>query len=217
MDLPSPVPVSIRLADATSDGAAVAAIYEPHVTTGLASFETLAPDATAMAGRIADALAWAPWLVAVDRVAPGTPVVGYAYAARHAERAGYRWAVNLSAYIDPAWQGQGVGRRLYDALVPILRLQGFLHAYAGIALPNPGSVRLHQAIGMRPVGTYARVGWKHGEWIDVAWLHMPLVADLPNPPAEPIALPDLLARPDQATLVMACLGAEPRGLVAEGS
>ena len=92
---------------------------------------------------------------------------------------------------------------LYDALLPNLRLQRFLNAYAGVALPNPGSVRLHEAIGMRPVATYERVGWKQGAWLDVMWLHMPLATAFPNPPPEPIALPDLMADPRAAARVHA--------------
>jgi phosphinothricin acetyltransferase len=199
--------LALCLADPGRDAAQVAAIYEPHVTTGLASFEDVAPDAAEMARRIARSASWAPWLVAVDPGVPGhEQVAGYAYAARHMERAGYRWDVNLSVYIAPEWQGQGLGRRLYDALVPILRLQRFLNAYAGIALPNPGSVRLHEAIGMRHLATYERVGWKHGAWLDVVWLHMPLSADLPNPPPEPIPLPELMTDPEAAARVHAILG-----------
>jgi phosphinothricin acetyltransferase len=199
--------LSLRLADPDQDAADVAAIYAPHVTVGLASFEDVTPDAAEMAARLTRMTSWAPWLVAVtpERSGGGEQVVGYAYASRHAERAGYRWDVDLSVYIAPAWQGQGLGRRLYDALVPVLRLQRFLHAYAGIALPNPASVRLHEAIGMRRVATYERVGWKRGAWLDVAWLHMPLVADLPNPPPEPIPLPELMADPTGAARVLTIL------------
>jgi phosphinothricin acetyltransferase len=199
--------LALRLADPARDAAQVAAIYEPHVTTGLASFEALPPDAAEMAERIARGLGWTPWVVAVTRGGAGSErIAGYAYAGRHMERAGYRWDVNLSVYIAPEWQGQGLGRRLYDALVPILRLQRFLNAYAGVALPNPGSVRLHEAIGMRPVATYERVGWKHGAWLDVVWLHMPLAADLPNPPPEPIPLPELMADPEAVAKVHSILG-----------
>jgi phosphinothricin acetyltransferase len=197
---------TLRLADPERDAAGIAAIYEPHVTAGLASFEAVAPDAAEMAGRVDRSARWAPWLVALaPGGAGGEQVAGYAYAARHAERAGYRWDVNLSVYIAPAWQGQGLGRRLYDALVPILRIQRFLNAYAGIALPNPASVRLHEAIGMRHLATYERVGWKQGAWLDVAWLHMTLVPDLPSPPPEPIPLPDLMADPAAASRVLATL------------
>ncbi len=196
----------LRLADPARDAAQVAAIYEPHVTTGLASFEVVPPDAAEMATRLAQSTRWAPWLVAMAPAGDeGGQVVGYACGARHMDRAGYRWDVNLSVYIAPAWQGRGLGRRLYDALLPILRIQGFLNAYAGITLPNPGSVRLHEAIGMRHLATYQRVGWKHGAWLDVAWLHMPLLPDLPNPPREPIPFPDLLADPAGAARVGAIL------------
>ena len=128
-----------------------------------------------------------PWLVATDEHGR---VVGYAYAGRHRERAAYRWSVDISAYIDPAWQGRGVGRRLYDALLAILRRQGFVNAFAGITLPNPASVALHEAIGMRRVGVFERVGYKSGAWHDVAWYGMRLV-EPPDPPSEPIPLPDL--------------------------
>jgi phosphinothricin acetyltransferase len=192
--MPSGLDRRLRIAYPERDGGDIAAIYEPHVTLGLASFEDVAPDTVEMADRVERTLRWTPWLVAVaPGMSGGERVLGYAYASRHMERAGYRWDVNLSVYIAPDRQGQGLGRRLYDALVPILRMQRFLNAYAGIALPNPGSVRLHEAIGMRHLATYERVGWKHGAWLDVMWLHMPLVADLPNPPPEPIPLPELMA------------------------
>ena len=198
---------ALRLADPHRDAAAVAGIYAPHVTEGLASFEAVAPDGDEMAGRIADRMSWSPWLVALDADGDTQRMAGYAYAGRHAERAGYRWDVDISVYVAPDRQGQGVGRRLYDALVPILRLQRFLNVYAGIALPNPGSVRLHEAIGMRHLATYPRVGWKHGVWLDVAWFHVPLAAELPSPPPEPIALPELLADPAGRAVVDRLLGA----------
>ena len=156
--------MNVRPADPDHDAAAVAAIYRPAIESTIASFEEPAPDAAVMAARMRTTLERYPWLVATD----DETVVGYAYAARHAERAGYRWSVNVSAYVDPAFQGRGIGRRLYDELLPILRRQRFVNAYAGIALPNPASVALHEAIGMRRIGIYERVGFKFGAWHDVA-------------------------------------------------
>ncbi len=74
--------------------------------------------------------------------------------------------------------------------------QGFLHAYAGITPPNPASLALHAAMGMTPVGTFERVGFKLGAWWSVTWLGVQLVPQLPTAPAEPIPLPVLLATPD---------------------
>ena len=124
----------VRLADPAIDAARVAEICRPAVETSLASFEEVAPDATQMASRIAATLERTPWLVAEE----GGSVIGYAYAAPHRERAGYRWSVNISVYVAPEGQRRGVGRRLYDELLAILRRQGFVNAYAGITLAESG-------------------------------------------------------------------------------
>jgi phosphinothricin acetyltransferase len=83
-------------------------------------------------------------------------------------------------------------------LLALLRRQGFVNVYAGIALPNDASVRLHEAIGMSLIGVYERVGFKLGAWRDVAWYGMRLVAPAAGPPAEPIPLAGLvdLSAPD---------------------
>jgi L-amino acid N-acyltransferase YncA len=191
----------IRLADPERDGPGVAAIYATSVTASVASFELEPPDPAEMAARIGRTLAWSPWLVAES----DGRLVGYAYATRHRERAGYRWAVDLSVYVAAARQGSGIGRRLYGALLPILRAQGFLHAYAGITPPNPASLALHAAIGMTPVGTFERVGYKLGSWWSVTWLGVQLVSELPTHPSEPIPLPALLATPEGGARVQAIL------------
>jgi phosphinothricin acetyltransferase len=180
--------VIVRLADPGRDAARVAEIYRPAVETSLATFEEVAPDATEMASRMAVTLKRTPWLVAEE----GGSVIGYAYAAPHRERAGYRWSVNISVYVAPEGQRRGVGRRLYDELLAILRRQGFVNAYAGITLPNPASVALHTAIGMRPVGRYDAVAFKAGAWHDTAWYQLRL-AEPQGTPAEPIPLPRLVA------------------------
>ena len=55
-------------------------------------------------------------------------------------------------------------------------------AFAGIALPNPSSVALHEAVGFTPIGIYRSVGFKHGSWHDVGWWQKTLQL-----PAQPIA------------------------------
>lgn len=178
--------LAIRLADPNLDADAVAAIYRPAVVSSIASFEERAPDADEMARRMRATLARTPWLVAVSDGA----VVGYGYAGPHRDRAGYRWSVDVSAYVHPDWRGRRVGRALYDDLVPRLVAQGFVNAYAGIALPNPASMALHESIGMRRIGVYERIGWKFGAWHDVAWYGLRL-SDPVGTPAEPIPLPEL--------------------------
>ena len=81
----------------------------------MASFEEIPPGSVEMAQRMRRTLARTPWLVAED---DGGAVVGYAYAGPHHQRPGYRWAVNISVYVAEAARGQGIGRRLYDELLP---------------------------------------------------------------------------------------------------
>ncbi|MGH2418106.1 MAG: GNAT family N-acetyltransferase [Candidatus Limnocylindria bacterium] len=180
--------IRMRLADPERDAKAVAAIYLPAVKTSAASFEEVPPDAGEMADRIRQTLLRTPWLVAEDPDAGG--VIGYSYAGPHHRRAGYRWSVDVSAYLHPEWRGRGIGRGLYDVLLPILRRQQFVNVFAGIALPNPASVALHEAIGMRRIGVYERVGYKFGAWHDVGWWGM-RITEPNDPPAEPIPLPEL--------------------------
>jgi L-amino acid N-acyltransferase YncA len=158
------VSVHIRLATAF-DGEAVAAIYRPVVVETAISFETAPPDRDEMARRIDETLTSYPWLVCeIDGVA-----AGYAYATRHRVRGAYQWSVDTSVYIADVHRRRGVGRGLYTSLFAILAAQGYFNAFAGIALPNPGSVGLHEAMGFEPIGVYHRVGYKLGQWHDVGW------------------------------------------------
>ena len=58
---------------------------------------------------------------------------------------------------------------LNDELLDRLRGDGIHTVLAGIALPNPASVRLHESVGFAHLGTMREVGRKLGCWIDVAW------------------------------------------------
>jgi phosphinothricin acetyltransferase len=168
--------VTVRQAT-PADAAACAAIYAPYVTDTAVSFEDVAPTAGEMAARIAAAVLW---LVLEDE----GRVVGYAYAGPFAPRAAYRWACEVSVYLERGRHRRGGGRALYEALLTGLRDRGYRMAVAGMTLPNPASEGLHRALGFEPVGTYRRIGYKHGAWHDVAWTQKAL-AEGDEPPAEP--------------------------------
>ncbi|MEZ5965682.1 MAG: N-acetyltransferase family protein [Planctomycetota bacterium] len=106
-----------------------------------------------------------PWLVAdVDGA-----FVGYAKASRWRERAAYARTVETTVYLGPGHHGRGVGRQLYGSLLDELCRRGFRTAIGGITLPNDGSVRLHEGLGFRHVGTFRNVGHKFGRWHDVGF------------------------------------------------
>ena len=170
--------VRIRLATA-ADAAAIRAIYAPHVEESAVSFETAVPSVAEVASRIGGTLRTHPWLVAED----AGRVLGYAYAHGINPRAAYDWSVETSIYVRSDAQRRGVGRTLYGALFEALRAQGYRQAFAIIALPNPASVALHEALGFRAVGRYEAVGWKLGRWHDVGWWQRALTED-DSPPVE---------------------------------
>jgi phosphinothricin acetyltransferase len=182
--------VRIRLATA-GDGEAVAAIYRPVVAETAISFETTLPDRDEMARRIDETLPSYPWLVCeVD-----TRTAGYAYAARHRVRGAYQWSVDTSVYTDEAFRRRNIGRGLYTSLFAILAAQGYCNAFAGIALPNPASVALHEAMGFEPIGVYRRVGYKLDRWHDVGWWQLILRRHEASP-SGPLDLEAVSSRPD---------------------
>jgi L-amino acid N-acyltransferase YncA len=162
------------------DADACARIYAPYVTDTAISFETEPPSATEMARRIAAARSTHAWLVAEDE----GRVVGYAYGVPFRPRAAYRWSCEVSVYLELGRRRTGAGRALYEALLARLADRGYRTALAGMTLPNEASEGLHRALGFEPVGTFRRIGFKHGRWHDVAWTQRTLAAG-DEPPREP--------------------------------
>ena len=101
-------------------------------------------------------------------------VLGYAYSASYRPRPAYALTRETSVYLAADARGQGLGRRLYDALLPRLRDDGVHTAVALIALPNDASLALHRACGFTEVGVLRGVGRKFDRWIDTAWLQLML-------------------------------------------
>jgi len=73
-------------------------------------------------------------------------------------------------------------------------LQNYYTVHAGITLPNPGSVGLHEAMGFRMVGVYRSVGYKLGAWHDVGWWQLAL-RERTGEPAPPVSLGEALRNP----------------------
>jgi phosphinothricin acetyltransferase len=171
----------LRHADPARDGAACAAIYAPFVRGSTVSFEDEPPDGEEMARRIELTSETHPWLVGELDGRVG----GFAYASAHRPRAAYRWAVEVAVYVDADHHRRGLGRELYGALLELLRRQGLYVALAVIALPNPASVGLHEALGFTRIGIYPSIGYKAETWLDVGWWQLRL-AEPDGIPAEPL-------------------------------
>ncbi|GCD37021.1 phosphinothricin N-acetyltransferase [Streptomyces chrestomyceticus JCM 4735] len=106
-------------------------------------------------------------LVARDRTCRS--LLGYVTSTPFRIKPAYATSVEVSVYCAREAVGRGVGTLLYKALFEALADEDVHRAYAGIALPNEASVRLHTRFGFRHVGTYGEVGRKFGRYWDVAW------------------------------------------------
>lgn len=169
--------LQVRSADPELDAWACATIYTPYVTDTVVSFEIDPPSTAEMAQRIGAAI---EWLVAVR----ADDVVGYAYAVQHRQRAAYRFACDVSVYVDPAFHRAGAGKALYTELFGRLAARHFRTLCAGITMPNDASRGLHASLGFREVGTYRSIGWKFDAWHDTLWMQKQLDGDGP-PSGEP--------------------------------
>jgi phosphinothricin acetyltransferase len=154
------------------DAEAIHAIYAPIVRETIVSFETQPPSVVELQERIARSH---EWLVGERE----GRVVGYAYAAPFHERAAYMWSVEVSIYVGADARGSGLGKQLLTALLERLKQRGFVNAFAGIALPNPASVRLFESLGFDAIARQRQVGFKLGGWHDVGWWQLQL-----NPPTD---------------------------------
>lgn len=101
-------------------------------------------------------------------------VAGYATSGVFRPKPGYATSVETTVYCDPAATGRGLGSALYGELFTALAGEGLHRAYAGVALPNDASIRLHERFGFRELGTFREVGRKLDRWVDVRWFERPL-------------------------------------------
>lgn len=156
--------VAIRLAN-ENDALSMLTIYAPIVRETAISFEIEPPNEAEFKQRIHNYQQQMPWLVCeID-----DQVVGYTYAIPYRTRAAYQWSVESSVYVSAEHRRKGIAKALYTSLFQLLKLQGFYNVLAAIALPNPASIAVHEAVGFSPVGVFHRVGYKLGEWHDIGW------------------------------------------------
>ena len=150
-------------------------IYTPFVISedcsiSNVSFELTAPSLAEFRQRIVDISSKYPYLVGEK----DGQILGYVYCHPYRERLAYQWSVEVTIYLAPAGQGKGLGRVLYEAMEEILRLQGITMLYSCITLGNEHSIKMHEALGYRLIGTFSKSGCKNGQWLDTVWLEKQL-------------------------------------------
>ena len=150
------------------DGNAVVDIYDRALKSGHASFQQHGGT-------------WGDWdgghltkcrYVALDDAGR---ITGWAGLSAVSGRCAFAGVAEVSVYVDPKCQGQGIGSRLMQALIEGSEQNGFWSLEAGIFPENTGSVALHRKHGFevlcRRTG-FGRMGYgpMQGKWRDVLLL-----------------------------------------------
>ncbi len=157
-----------------ADIATLRQIYAYYVEKTAITFEYKVPTLPEFTERIEQITAMYPYLVAVkDNV-----VVGFAYAASFNHREAYKWAVEVTVYLDHASRGGGIGKKLYQALEKKLKSQGIQNINACISVPatneqayvDYASMHFHEHLGYRLVGRFHSCGYKFDTWYDMVWM-----------------------------------------------
>ncbi|HJR05919.1 MAG TPA: GNAT family N-acetyltransferase [Pyrinomonadaceae bacterium] len=145
-----------------TDWEQVRAIYLEGIATGVATFETDAPE-------------WERWdaghlrkmrLVARE----GDVILGWAALSRVSDRCVYGGVAEVSVYVGEKGRGRGVGRALLEALIEASERNGIWTLQAGVFPENEASVKLHLRCGFREVGRRERIGRLNGTWRDTLLL-----------------------------------------------
>jgi phosphinothricin acetyltransferase len=155
-----------------ADAAACADIYRHHVLHGFGTFEEEPPSDEEMAARMDKVLSQGlPWIVAAEE----DRILAYAYAAPFRERSAYRHTAEDSVYVAEDAIGRGHGRAVLTAVIALCEAKGLRRLIAAIGdSGNEASVALHRALGFEPCGVLPAVGFKHGRWLDVVLMQLPL-------------------------------------------
>jgi L-amino acid N-acyltransferase len=151
------------------DSEEIRAIYNREVLGSTVTFDLVARTPE-------DQVAWMdehsgahPAVVAVTEDAQ---VCGFGSLSPWRPRPAYRTSVEDSVYVEPAFQGRGVGRGLLEELVRLAGSHGFHAVMARIVGGHEASISLHKACGFEVVGIEKEVGRKFGRWLDVVLMEL---------------------------------------------
>lgn len=156
------------------DAAKLAIIYNYYVTHTVVTFEEQEVSEDVFRSKIQASIEQGNeqghlWLVLEDR----GEIVGYAYCAPWMSRSAYRYTHEVTVYLDHQHTGKGFGSTLMNALLNHINSveseRKIYNLVAIIALPNEASVALHEALGMKKVAHFPKVGYKFSNWVDVGY------------------------------------------------
>ena len=158
----------------TDDWPTMVAIYQAGIDTGQATFETRPPSWEAFDAAKLDhprlvARAGGPGGADLERV------VGWVAVSPVSPRAVYAGVVEHSVFVDPMYQGRGIGGLLLAVLIAQTEAAGIWTIQAHVFPENKASLRLHAQHGFRQVGTRRALGQMASADGAAAWRDVVLI------------------------------------------
>jgi L-amino acid N-acyltransferase YncA len=151
--------VSIRAAG-VADAEAIAAIYNEGIADRVATFETRPREPSEVTEWLAESL---PLLVATSAAGD---LVGFARVSHYSDRCVYSGVGEHGVYVARSARGDGVGRRLLEALAAASEAVGIYKLTSRLFTDNAASRAAHLAAGFEEVGIQRRHAKLEGEWKD---------------------------------------------------
>jgi phosphinothricin acetyltransferase len=87
-------------------------------------------------------------------------------------RPAYKYSIEHSVYVHPAWHRQGIARQLMQELIARATASGFHAMIGGIDAANRASIVLHEQLGFTHAGTIREAAWKFGRWLDLSFYQL---------------------------------------------
>ena len=164
--------MSFRLIECTPDthGGAVRDIFNDAIlnTTALYEYRPRSLD-TVLAWFGEKARAGQPVIGAVNE---DDTLCGFATWGTFRARPAYKYTIEHSVYVHPAWRRRGVARLLMRELIARATSAGFHAMIGGIDASNHESIVLHEQLGFTAAGTIREAAWKFGRWLDLAFYEL---------------------------------------------
>jgi phosphinothricin acetyltransferase len=155
-------PVTIRRG-ALGDVPGITEIYNEAILTTVATFDIDPKTVEERTKWFLDHDDRHPVLVAVV----DGKVVGWASLTRWSDRRAYDDTAETTFYVHSLYRGQGIGRKLKEAIIEEARRLKFHTLIARIAETSGESIHLNEEAGFVHVGTLKEVGRKFGKLLSV--------------------------------------------------
>lgn len=137
-------------------------IYQDGIDTGIATFETQAPN-------------WETWnkkFLPQPRLVSNKDnlISGWIALSRVSTRKVYAGVCEVTLYIHKDYRGLGIGKALLGRMISESESRGIWTLQAGIFPENRTSIKIHKELGFRELGLREKIGKRDGVWKDNVFL-----------------------------------------------